>query len=191
MPRVNEKKKSRAGRDYHCTTCGRKIEPGENYYSWSFRYGGTHHACVDHYPKRSQLTQSLMGEVYAAIEAAETEIQNAESVADIQSCLEDVGQSAEDVAGQYREAAEHFGGEGENAERADELESWAQEVAYVDLPEPEEAEFDEDEVGLAVLQDDYAVDTVEELDAGQRMEWAGKLQEARDAAQEALDSCPL
>jgi hypothetical protein len=126
MPRVQIKKKNRAGATRSCGRCQREIQPGEEYRSWSFRYGGTHYRCIrpECAPRRSELTQSLMGEVYDAIETAEADIRGAESAEEISDALTTVSEVKEDIASQYREAAEPFGGAGENAERADELEGW-------------------------------------------------------------------
>lgn len=130
MPRVETKRKIRLGAERHCGRCGKKIENGENYRQWSFRYGGTHFRCYrpECTPRRSELTQSKMGEVYAAIEDAESTISGAESIDDITTAIEEVAERARDVAAEYEEAAEHFGGEGENRERADEVEAFADEL---------------------------------------------------------------
>lgn len=113
--------------------------------SWSFRYGGTHRRCMAHPPKRSELTQSLMSGVYAAIEDAETMLPEAINIDDLRSIQEQVADAGREVVDQYREAAENFGGAGENAERADELEGWVEEVECIDFDEPEQEEFDEGE----------------------------------------------
>ena len=40
MPRVNQRKKNKAGAERKCGRCGKTIQPGDLYYTWSFRYGG-------------------------------------------------------------------------------------------------------------------------------------------------------
>jgi hypothetical protein len=135
-----------------CGKCHEQILPEQEYYSWAFRYGGRHFrhvACG--YPPRSALTQSKIGEVYAAIESAEDELRavlesgvavGAED--EVHAILELVGEEAARIAEEYRDAAENFGGAGENAERADELESYARECdgfsPTCDVPEVEEGE---------------------------------------------------
>lgn len=166
MPRVNTRTKNRAGAARFCGRpgCGREIKPGDRYFTWSFRYGGTHFRCADHRPRRSETTQSLMGEVYAAIENAEDQLPNAETVADIIALVEEVGETKDGVAEQYRDAAEPFGGAGENADRADELESW----------DPV-SEFQPDEED-------------EEMSQAEQREL---VEAAREAAQDVLNDCPL
>lgn len=139
MPRVTEKTKNRAGKDYTCGRCGKKIEPGERYLSWSFRYGGKHFRCMEHRPRPSELTQSKMSSVYGAVESAEDELHNTE-FSELPSLVEQVQEVAQEVADEYREAAEPFGGEGENAERADELEGWADELSSFTLTVEEDDE---------------------------------------------------
>lgn len=129
MPRVNVRTKNRAGEDRFCGRCERKIEPGETYRSWSFRYGGTHFRChrPECAPRQSELTQSRMGDVYAAIEDAQASLPGADGHEEIQDLVQGVADVVQEVADEYREADEAFGGHGatENAERADELEGWS------------------------------------------------------------------
>jgi hypothetical protein len=129
VPRVETKKRNKGGkRTYQRSRCQQDILAGEEYYTWAFRYGGRrwrHVKCG--YPRQSELTQSLMSDVYATIEMLEDLPEDA-PLEDLVSAMQDISASAEDVAQQYRDAAEHFGGEGENAERADELENWQSEV---------------------------------------------------------------
>lgn len=170
MPRVFTRTKNRAGRERSCNRCGNKIEPGQKYRTWSFRYGGTYFRCTDcPAPRPSELTQSIMSEVYAAVENAEDQLPGAESVADIRGLVEEVEQAAQEVADQYREAAEPFGGAGENAERADELEGWVSELQNFDPDEPDEPD-EEDE------EDDDAEDPLED---------------ARNEATDLINGCPL
>lgn len=166
MPRVVTKTKSTAGRAYSCGRCGRKIEPGERYYSYAFRYGGKYFRCIDHYPRPSELTQSKMSEVYAAQEVASDELPNADSVEAINTIVENVAEIARTVAEEYEEAAEPFGGAGENAERSEELGIWADELESFDaeesVPDPDPDDPDAD-----------------------------PLEDAREAAREAIDGSPL
>lgn len=140
MPRVNTQTRSTRGRVKRCgrAGCNREIQPGERYFSFSFRYGGTQVRCSEHYPKQSELTQSKLSEVYAAVEDAEDEMNSAETVEDIMTAVENVAQVATDMAGEYEEAAEAFGGAGENAERAEALQAYADELSNFSPEEVEE-----------------------------------------------------
>jgi len=127
VPRVHTQTARKSKYERTCSMCRGAIYPGQSYHSWSFRYGGTyyqHAACG--YPRRSQLTQSAMGEVYAAIEAAEETIANwdGDGLGDLTSAVEEVAAATESVIDQYREADEAFGGYGatESAERGEEPE---------------------------------------------------------------------
>lgn len=161
MPRVNSARKNRAGKEYTCGRCGRKINPGEKYFFWEPRYGGKKIRCKDHYPRQSELTTSKMSEVYAAIEDVEDTLASQtfapDSEGDFTSLLANVAEVVTNVAEEYREAAEHFGGAGENAERADELESFAYSLESFDIQDP--AAFWEDHPDLA--QEDAAREWVE------------------------------
>jgi hypothetical protein len=42
MARLFSKTKSKAGKTYTCSKCGKPIVPGDKYVEWSFRYGGTY-----------------------------------------------------------------------------------------------------------------------------------------------------
>lgn len=142
MPRVQTQTKSNRGRERHCgrAGCGKKIEPGERYYQFSFRYGGTHFRCAAHYPRPSELTQSKMSAVYAAIEDAEDQLINA-GLDDMAGIIEAVAEAVDEVASEYRDAGEAMGEAGyENQERADELDGWSSELQGFETPEPEESE---------------------------------------------------
>jgi hypothetical protein len=205
------------------------IEPGEPYFQYSFRYGGTHFRCKDHRPRRSETTQSILGEVYAAIEVAEDDLPGAEHVSDVVALVEGVAEIVDGVVDQYRSAAEHFGGGGSNAERADELEGWKDELESFD-PEEEDGDEDEDarhfrlesEEACRLLREAGAgryeseawreispferadileragvhLDALQEAtDAREAAEDEGgvseKVEEAREAAQDLLNGCPL
>jgi hypothetical protein len=164
VARVITRTKTRGGKkDYTCGACGKKIAPGEIYHKWSFRYGGTHYRCKDHYPRRGELTQSKMGTIYDAIDDAQKEIGELTSAVEIEDAVHAVAQDVQEAVDEYREAAEHFGGQGESAERADELEGWQSDL---------------DSWRTSVAYDDeetMSEDTLEEI---------------RQEACDALDQCP-
>lgn len=203
------KKSVRGTRVCGALGCGKEIQPGENYWTWSFRYGGRQVRCTEHPPKQSDMTQSKMGEVYAAVEEAEVDLVAATTIDDIKDAVQSVSEVAQQVVEEYREAAEHFGGQGENAERADELEGWADELGNFDPDTIGEDEFDEDAVGEALSQEMFGIDDPKALDGDDATKWRAALQEkleewdnehkeiteavdnARTEAEELLGSCPL
>ena len=132
MPRVHKAKKSNRGKEYHCASCPQPIVAGQEYYSWSFRYGGTrrqHVACG--YPRRGQLTQSKLGAVYDAQDDAEKAVDEATDAGEIADAVRSAAEAAREVAEEYREAVQAMNMEGsgtENEERADTLEAYADEV---------------------------------------------------------------
>ncbi len=148
--REYKKRKNASGAERSCGSpgCGKPIAPGDKYLSWSFRFGGTHFRCTAHPPRPSELTQSLMANVYSAIESAQDDLPTTVEVADIVSLVEEVAGVTAEVAEQYRDAAEPFGGQGENAERADELESWQSELENFSPDEPDEDTTDTDAADL-------------------------------------------
>lgn len=120
MPRVHCQ---RAAKDYPHAG----IKKGDTYYKWSFRYGGTHMSKT--YPRPSQLTQSKYGEIYAAQEEAQDSLaglgpeSTVAEAKEFQTLVEAVAEKAQEVADEYAEAAEQFGGGGPNQEHADACES--------------------------------------------------------------------
>lgn len=146
MPRVNMKTKSARGRERTCGRCGATIAPGEKYYYWDFRYGGTNFRCHLHYPRQSELTQSKMSAIYAAQEDAAESMPSTSTMEEISGILESVGAAAEEVMQEYADAAEAMGAAGEEMQyKADELESWHGELEGWEPPEEPE-EIDEDDV---------------------------------------------
>lgn len=135
--RVHHAKKSNRGRDYNCQRCGKKIEPGESYTYWTFYRGATVIRCHEHPPRPSDLTQSNMQPVLVAMEAIEDLGGTDFSEDDIKGAVDELVSAANEARDLYEEAAEHFGGEGENAERRDAMESFANDVESVELDAPE------------------------------------------------------
>lgn len=149
MPKIYEKTARKSKTEKKCGRCHTLIVPGMKYRYWSFRYGGTHYRCdkVECSPRPSELTQSKMSDVYAAIEDARPTIKGWGGgegvVGDLQEALGSVVEAARQVAEEYRSAAEAMGGAGsENEERADNLDSFADDV---ESAKDNLEEFDEDE----------------------------------------------
>jgi hypothetical protein len=123
MPKVEVRTKSVRG-DYKCGKCGDAINPGTVYYTWSFRYGGTHRRHFEcGRPRPSELTQSRMSDVYAAQEAFQ-DLGTEASYEDQAAAVQDLIDTVTEVAGEYEAAAEPFGNSGENQERYEMLEGW-------------------------------------------------------------------
>lgn len=153
-----------------CNKCGEVIEPGTRRWEWSFRYGGTytrHENCGA--PRPSELTQGMVGGLYAAQEAIEDAVglpcaeDSVEAFdawkADVSQALSDAAEVARDLAGEYEAAAEPFGGEGENGERAESCNSWA------DALEDAASNVDSIEVDLSDVPDESEDDESEDDDS--------------------------
>lgn len=205
MARVRRQKASgRARRVCGHAGCGREIPKGEEYYTWTPRSTGRQVRCLEHPPKQSDLTASRMSEVYAAMETAEEELSgNTETVEDVTAVVATVAEAAREVCDEYRTAADAFGGGGPNAERADELEGWVDELEAFEPDESDVEEFDEDEHAeeakelceeegdltfadaMQRLRDEYE----EEHDIETAREEA--LENARNLARDLMGQCPL
>jgi len=193
MPRVSTKKKNKVGEGYRCDGCAELIVAGQQYYEWSFRYGGTHRQHIDHgSPKQSQLTQSKMSGAYAAVESAAEAIASADNVEDIKSALEECATEIESVAEEYQDAIDSMpenlqqgGPAQEMQEKIEGLQSFAEELnsAASDLED-----FDEEE---PVRE---GCNTDEEFEREQS-EWQEKfddhLEQQRTAADEALGNLSI
>lgn len=132
MPRVYiyTTRKRRDGSNYTCSKCHKDILQGQKRYEWSFRYGGTYRRHVDcGYPRQSELTQSKMAEVYSATEDLEDQLQGNDWVLeDAENYVQEAAEAIREVANEYEEAAQNFGNAGENQERYEALDAYADEV---------------------------------------------------------------
>lgn len=205
MPQVHRIEKARKSPG-NCETCHKKIEPGQPYYHWSFRYGGKHKNCGDHNPKPSQLTQGKMSAVYSAVEEAAEAISdwgNPErgkdgvipftkdtlpDIEDLKSIIETCKDSLQEVADEYREAAEAAPNFAEqNEERADAIENAVSELDNVDFDEFDEEEDDEDEELAETVASPGAPSTEKETFSERVERWVddqrGKAQDAISEAE--------
>ena len=133
MARVHTVKKSRKDQGT-CGKCGDALLAGSAYrhFSPGFR-SRKRKRCMKGgcSPRPSDLTASDKKQrIYEAQETVEDELRDwdRKDVSALKDLLETLNETINEVAEEYTEAAEHFGGEGENAERAEELESWGGEV---------------------------------------------------------------
>jgi len=143
MPRVNRVNAARKARP------DSGIAVGDSYYWWKFRYGGKHYSRT--YPQRSDLTQSKIGEVYAALEGLEPLIDNWDNLDNLKEQISEAADMIRQVAEEYTEADEAMGGHGGiQQERADAVEQFADEVESVadNLEEYEEGNVDDWEQGI-------------------------------------------
>ncbi|HUW14874.1 MAG TPA: hypothetical protein VM537_34460 [Anaerolineae bacterium] len=133
MPRVTRVEKAR--KDY--PEAG--ISKGDTYYHWSFRYGGKHRS--KDRPRPSQLTQSKLSGAYAAQESIE-DLSGETDIDTIRSVVESAISEIQEVAEEYRDSAdtirETFSESptaDECEEKAEALESYAEELEGVTLDE--------------------------------------------------------
>lgn len=203
MPRVQTKKKNKAGKPYDCGSCSEKIKAGQEYYEWSFRYGGTHRQHVSHgRPKQSQLTQSKMSGAYAAVEAAEESIASAECVEDIRSALEECAGEIESVKDEYQDGLDGmFSQDGavaqEVQEKIDALESFKDELdsAASDLEDFNEDEPEEPQIAEHTDLSEEDFNVLRTAWETEHSEWeehqADHLEKQRSAASDALGNLSI
>lgn len=174
-----------------CDKCGETIEPGTKRYTWAFRYGGTynrHEACGA--PRPSELTQGMVGTLYAAQESVQDAMSFDGSTvdefdswkSDVASALTDAAEAAREQGGEYESAAEHFGGEGENAERAQACESWAESL------EDAANSVEDIEVDLSDVPGEDEGEDADPDDSTAEDERESKLSDAIDNARQEVDS---
>jgi hypothetical protein len=126
---------ARKGATLNCER-GHPIAKGEKYiwYKVGFRSRTKHVRCMrpEHAPRDSERESSILSEVYAAQESARDSLDTLDPATVEEQDLNDIitaaAESVQAVAEQYREAAEAFGGAGDNADRADTLEGSASEM---------------------------------------------------------------
>lgn len=171
-----------------CDKCDETIEPGTKRYTWAFRYGGTynrHQACGA--PRPSELTQGMVGGLYAAQESVEDAMSFDGSTvdefdswkSDVAQALNDAAETAREMQGSYEEAAEPFGGQGPSQERAEACDAWAETL------ESAASDVEDIEVDLTDVPDESDVDADDSTDEDER---ESKLAEAIDNARQDVDS---
>jgi len=135
VAKVITRKKNRGGKIRKCGRCGEEILPGEKYFMWEPYSGPPGYRCYRHYPRQSELTTSKMSEVYSAIEAAEDWMGEYDGTdeTDYNAQISQISEVVEQVQAEYEEAAQPFGGMGENQERAEMLEGFYSELEGADF----------------------------------------------------------
>jgi len=152
MPRVIIVKKAQKAQG-ECGRCNAKIEKGDAYKWWKFRYGGRRIRCLKPgcSPKPSDLTQSeFYGTLYGIQESVETaldDFRNGGEPGDLASALNDTAQELRDLGEECQGKLDNMpeglqqGDTGQLLEnraqecesKADELESAASEIESVEL----------------------------------------------------------
>lgn len=171
MARVTTVEKARKAPG-SCGACGKKIEAGQAYKHWSFRYGGkrircTAAACA---PKSSDLTNNeKLSTLYAHGENFDDQISqwDQETADDLRAIVEEYADGVQEVVDMYNESAdaieEGFGHETfssqEQREAADDLDNFKSDIesARDDIDD-----FEEDEARADVLME-LGLDEVEVL----------------------------
>lgn len=173
-----------------CPKCGKEILPGMPYKWAKIRPSGPRSSlklkrcgtCPDWRP--SEMTYSKMSGVYAAQEGFGDAVGGWSAEDGIDVINEALSQAAEEiraVAEEYRESASNAGGLGADwEEKADQLESWADEVeqaAEQAGDQPEELPFPDD-----------ASEAETEEHATEMEEWQ---QQVIDVTQDVINECPV
>ena len=162
MARVKTKTRNRGGtKTYPCTAgCGKPIEPGETYFTWSRRFGRTGRTYYRHtkcgYPRPTELTSRKTAQVEEAVIDAKEQVSNwspdleSPDTDALTSALSDAAQSARDVGEEYESNADampenlQYGSQAEAMrDVARELEDWATELEGWS-PSEDEPVFDAD-----------------------------------------------
>jgi hypothetical protein len=217
MPRVYTKTKSTRGKVYRCQSCGQDIEPGQDYYEWSRRFGRSgqtyrqHTACGR--PKPTQLSSRKT----AVLEEAVNEIDfsgwsfdidydslDAENGGEIDIDTSGLEAMVEEIADVAREIGEEYQSGFDNMpeglqqgptaqameEVAQELESWADDLA---------SSIEDGSVEYPSIREFHDNEDDEDADADAlRQEWIehveqlvqDKMDELRQAAEDACSEYP-
>jgi hypothetical protein len=184
MPRVHKRTRSTrpVKKPFVCSHCREEVAPGQEFYTWSKRFGGPqyrHVACG--YPRPSQLSGRKTAVVEDAIQDAEEAIAGLGAdgeapealIQDIQSTLEQVADEAESVGQEYESGADsmpeslQYGTQAEAMRAvAEELQSWADELRSFQ-PTSDEPDLDPegDEQANQDILDQWADDTKSEATA--------------------------
>jgi hypothetical protein len=142
MPRVHFVKKARKDNP--------AVKAGESYYWWKHAFGPKRYSKTR--PRTSQLKQGKNAAFYAALEAAEDEINRLETIEDLESCKDTLLDELESVQEEYQDGLDampeqlQWGSTGESIQEAiDAIEELRNEIDYVDIVEFDRSEWDEEE----------------------------------------------
>lgn len=207
MPKVTIVEKARKAPG-SCGRCGSKIEPGQPYKHWSFRYGGKHIRCTksECAPRASDLTSNdKLSTLYAAGENFDDSVVDwdGEDGDDLKSMLQEYADEVRSVAEMYEESAQNiedgFQHETSQSEEqrgyAEELNSFADDIEAIQY---DIDDWNEEDARAEVLME-LSLDEVETLTADQEEDVKNALDEkkqewvesARETAADASSTCPL
>lgn len=136
-----------------CEKCRDELPKGSEFYYFyvGFRSQYKHVRCTKAacYPRNSERESSLLSSAYAAMEDAEDNLSNLSNDSDtseIESAVRDVADTLRETADAYRAADENFGGGGmtDSSERADTLETAADELEGFSLTGDDEPGYCDD-----------------------------------------------
>jgi hypothetical protein len=190
---------ARKGATLNCER-GHPIQKGEKYiwFKVGFRSRTKHVRCMlpAHAPRDSERESSILSEVYAAQESARDSLDTLDPATveeqDLNDIITTAAEAVQAVAEQYREAAEAFGGAGDNADRADTLEGSASELeSWSTQGGPEGCgESNRDKTGDEEDSDEPHEEPVADCDdcADKRREWG---EEAIEEVRELIDGIEL
>lgn len=202
MPRVYDKRANVGAKKKTCGKCNKEIKPGDRYYTWSFRYGGTYlrHVSCGH-PRQSELTQSKLSGVYAAQEDGQAAIDewDGEEASDIAQALNDAAEAAREVATEYEDGIQNMpdslqqGSVAEEMqEKADAINAWADELESAASDVEGEDKPEEPDLGGIRKQSKEAKSDPDQDAKEAQEEYEGELDNWRDEvkskAQGALDN---
>lgn len=183
---------------YQCIKCAAPIEQGKPYKWAKGRYTHKKILCgsTSCQFSRADLTSSeKLSRLYGAQETAEDVVANWEDgLQDLESFLTEAAEAAREVAEEYAAAAEAMGAAGgQNTERAELCEAWADELEGVGFDEFDEEAvkkglFDEISPGLETPLDGPDDEHILTLLPEKKDEWA---QEQRQLAKDAVGTLEL
>lgn len=133
MPRVHTRVKAARGTGYTCATCRLTIEPGQEFFYWTRRFGRSgmtyrqHKTCG--YPRPTQLSSRKTAQIEEIVSSASISLSfeipedlswDSESLranhggsfdvdtGELDTVADDIAQAAEDVASEYEESASNM-----------------------------------------------------------------------------------
>lgn len=149
--RLSASNKERPLPNYKCGKCGVEIAVGTPYRYWEpyFRSSAKSVRCMksECTPRMSELESSNLAQAYSAQEDAEANLNammgQPGETADIHAAVSEFADSLDELASEYRQADENFGGGGstQSGETADTLESTASDLQSFSVSDEEQEEF--------------------------------------------------
>jgi hypothetical protein len=199
-----------------CGKCGKKIQKGDPYMWWKFRYGGRRVRCPNCPPSRADLTQNdVLGIVYDAQDTAQADVAAADSPDALQDAMIALAESIQEAMEACQEKMDNiesgFGHTEIQAyqdaeERQSSLEDWKGEAEGFS---PEDIDvstthgeitvavnfgtdpFDRDAALEAAKDVGIAEDALDDVVDALEESWRAEFETQRDEASGIADNCPL